>query len=368
MESDLPGSVIGDPVRLGQVIINLVSNAIKFTASGKIELLARLEKEDPEHSTVCFTVSDTGIGIDLDKQSLIFAPFRQTDGSITRRYGGTGLGLTISRFLVEMMGGLIWLESIPGEGSRFHFTIEFAKPAPVMALAPAVGKDCKLRAIIIEPEEARRALLSAMLQAWNIDAAVVDSGPTALDVIRWIMRLDRPRLCLGSLSVALEYDGFLLASLQQGQEQARLPLIVIGDHASLAPKSPDLEVAGRLDWPVSQSALLESVFRFLRPSTIGTDTPQSPQEGQRLPGDRNGFVSRHEDILANQELNPRSIRKAQRFGDVCQQRPRGDRGIPVHAVRPGLDGYPNAGNERPEATAAIRAMEAATGKHTPSSP
>ena len=150
MDSNLPGHVIGDPVRLGQIVINLLSNAIKFTHSGKIEFLARLEETETEGWTVHFTVADTGIGIDPDKQNLIFAPFRQTDGSITRRYGGTGLGLSISKHLVEIMGGKIWMESVPGKGSRFYFTTRFARPVYAATTAPPA----------IQPREGPRNRLS----------------------------------------------------------------------------------------------------------------------------------------------------------------------------------------------------------------
>jgi signal transduction histidine kinase len=114
--------VAGDPVRLRQVIVNLVGNAVKFTNSGEITLSVKRESQDAEHITVRFTVKDTGIGIPPDKQKEIFSSFTQADNSITRKYGGTGLGLTISRRLVEMLGGRIWVESEPGIGSSFHFT------------------------------------------------------------------------------------------------------------------------------------------------------------------------------------------------------------------------------------------------------
>ena len=114
--------VASDPVRLRQVILNLVGNAIKFTDTGGVTLSVRQESQDAEHMTLRFSVQDTGIGIPPEKQKEIFSSFTQADNSITRKYGGTGLGLTISRRLVEMLGGRIWVESEPGVGSSFHFT------------------------------------------------------------------------------------------------------------------------------------------------------------------------------------------------------------------------------------------------------
>ena len=117
--------VAGDPVRLRQIVVNLVGNALKFTNSGGVTLSVRLEFQDAEHVTLRFSVKDTGIGIPPEKQKEIFSSFTQADNSVTRKYGGTGLGLTISRRLVEMLSGRIWVESEPGIGSSFHFTARF---------------------------------------------------------------------------------------------------------------------------------------------------------------------------------------------------------------------------------------------------
>ncbi|HLJ18458.1 MAG TPA: ATP-binding protein [Bryobacteraceae bacterium] len=117
--------VRGDPARLRQIVVNLVGNAIKFTGSGEVVVSVETESQDEEHTILHFTVRDTGIGIPLERQKDIFSAFTQADNSITRKYGGTGLGLTISRNLIGMLGGQIWLESEPGKGSAFHFTARF---------------------------------------------------------------------------------------------------------------------------------------------------------------------------------------------------------------------------------------------------
>ncbi len=115
----------GDPARLRQIIVNLVGNSIKFTSSGGVTVSVQPEAQDQARTTLRFTVRDTGIGIPLERQKEIFSPFTQADNSMTRKYGGTGLGLTISRRLIELLGGRIWLESEPGKGSAFHFTASF---------------------------------------------------------------------------------------------------------------------------------------------------------------------------------------------------------------------------------------------------
>ena len=126
---DVPDRLTGDPLRLRQVLVNLLNNAIKFTEAGSVVLRSELDGHDERAVTLHFSVSDTGIGIPPEKVSVIFEAFRQADSSMTRKYGGTGLGLTICSQLVAMMGGRIWVDSRPGEGSTFHFTASFQPEA-----------------------------------------------------------------------------------------------------------------------------------------------------------------------------------------------------------------------------------------------
>jgi signal transduction histidine kinase len=118
---------MGDAVRLKQILINLVGNAIKFTSDGKVNVEAGVDKPSEGSVTLHFRVKDTGIGIPQEKHLAIFDAFEQADGSTTRRFGGTGLGLSITKRLVEMMGGVIWVDSAPGRGSTFHFTVQLAR-------------------------------------------------------------------------------------------------------------------------------------------------------------------------------------------------------------------------------------------------
>ena len=123
LDEAIPPSVIGDVTRLRQVIVNLVGNAVKFTSTGEVVVTARLAAPDVDPGLLHFSVRDTGIGIPADKQDRLFRSFSQVDSSTTRRFGGTGLGLVISKRLTEVMGGRMWVESEEGKGSTFHFTI-----------------------------------------------------------------------------------------------------------------------------------------------------------------------------------------------------------------------------------------------------
>lgn len=141
VSESVPDDLIGDPWHLRQVLVNLAGNAIKFTETGWIRVCVSVESKDEHAATLHLAVADTGIGIPADKQRAIFDAFSQADGSITRKYGGTGLGLTISSRLVAMFGGRIWLESELGKGSAFHFTARFeTSQAAAPALSPQVQR------------------------------------------------------------------------------------------------------------------------------------------------------------------------------------------------------------------------------------
>jgi len=147
VDSQVVDLVSGDPVRLRQIVVNLVGNAVKFTSSGSVTLSVQRESQDGAQMLVRFTVKDTGIGIPAERHKEIFSSFTQADSSTTRKYGGTGLGLAISRRLTEMLGGRIWVESEPGKGSSFHFTAQLGvaremkgpggEHEPQAALSPA---------------------------------------------------------------------------------------------------------------------------------------------------------------------------------------------------------------------------------------
>jgi signal transduction histidine kinase/CheY-like chemotaxis protein/HPt (histidine-containing phosphotransfer) domain-containing protein len=176
---DVPDTVVGDPGRLRQVLANLIGNAIKFTQTGHIVLAADARPAGPGRVTLHFEVIDTGIGIPAEKQALIFEPFRQADGSTTRRFGGTGLGLTISERIVSLMNGRMWVESLPGHGSTFHFT---ADAAIGEALPETVTTDIAGMAVLVVDDNAiNRRVLERTLRRWRLKPILVESGAAAVE-------------------------------------------------------------------------------------------------------------------------------------------------------------------------------------------
>jgi len=194
LEPDVPGSLIGDPVRLGQVLLNLVGNAIKFTERGEVIVNVDVDKRDDSSVTLHFRVRDTGIGIPLEKQKKLFEAFEQADSSTTRRYGGTGLGLAISKRITELMGGKIWIESAAGQGSTFHFTAALAPVATPAHDAKSLSMQSLLgvRALIIDDNSTNRRILLEVLRRWQMRPEDADSGPRGLNKLDQASRSGQP--------------------------------------------------------------------------------------------------------------------------------------------------------------------------------
>jgi signal transduction histidine kinase/DNA-binding response OmpR family regulator len=186
VEPAVPDCVVGDPGRLRQVLINLVGNAIKFTEKGAVSIHVTPETLSAEDAKLHFTVRDTGIGIPAEKQAIVFRAFEQVDTSITRKYGGTGLGLAIASQLVALMGGKIWVESEPGKGSRFHFTVRVGiAPAPAVnqpvRLSPsAMGSRGRLHVLLAEDNAVNQRLAVRMLEKLGHSVVVARNGKEVL--------------------------------------------------------------------------------------------------------------------------------------------------------------------------------------------
>jgi len=173
---DVPAVLRGDPIRLRQVIMNLASNAVKFTAHGEVSIAVGLAKPD-DPATLRFEVADTGIGVPPDKVHLLFRPFSQADASTTRRYGGTGLGLSIVARLVELMGGEVGFEGKKGQGARFWFTARFEQQA---AVTPSIPSFSHLRILVVDDNATSRELLAKILRSWQCEVTLANDAETAV--------------------------------------------------------------------------------------------------------------------------------------------------------------------------------------------
>jgi two-component system sensor histidine kinase/response regulator len=370
VQSDVPTALCGDPGRLRQVLTNLLGNAIKFTERG--EVVVRIEKKDEtdEEVVVCFSVTDTGIGISEAAQQNLFQAFTQADGSTTRKYGGTGLGLAISKQLVELMGGQIGVYSTPGEGSTFWFSAKFGKQA---APATPVQTDlCRLeglRALIVDDSATNRKILSHQLGSWGIINDEADSGKTALELLRAAAAEGKP-YDLGVLDLIMpEMDGFELArAIKSNPLIAKMSLVMLtslgqrGDSTT----AREVGVAAYITKPVRQSQLLECLYRVSQQSAVtekgfAINTKHSLAETRPL---SNKLVLLAEDNIVNQKV---AVRQLQKLGYRADAVANGKEAleslsrIPYDLVlmdcqMPEMDGY--------EATAEIRRREA-DAKHTP---
>jgi signal transduction histidine kinase/DNA-binding response OmpR family regulator len=193
IDRSVPEKLRGDPVRVRQVLANLLGNAIKFTEQGEVTLRIEVRERSPERVRLHFSVRDTGIGIPVEVQSRLFQPFTQADGSTTRRHGGTGLGLAISRRLVEMMGGEVGLESTPGQGSTFWFTASFelqlgASSPPTALIADLSG----FRVLIVDDNSTNRELVHQQIQHWGVANDLAESAVEALTLLHEAAREGRP--------------------------------------------------------------------------------------------------------------------------------------------------------------------------------
>jgi signal transduction histidine kinase/ActR/RegA family two-component response regulator len=233
VDDDVPDFVIGDPVRLRQVVTNLVSNAVKFTSNGQVLIKVEANRVRTSETVLHFSVSDTGIGIPEDKQQKIFEAFTQADGSTTREFGGTGLGLSICRQLLSLMGGHLWLNSETGKGSTFHFSIRFERDleadaevsqTPSQAFTKSVRKR-SLNVLVAEDNRINQKLVATLLEKRGHRVTVVENGKLALTAI------DASAFDLLVLDVQMpEMGGLEVASIVRATEKRKgghLPIIAL---------------------------------------------------------------------------------------------------------------------------------------------
>jgi PAS domain S-box-containing protein len=368
---EVPEVVRGDSSRLRQIVVNLVGNAIKFTDSGEIAVKVQVEARDGTECVCRFTVADTGVGIPEDKRELIFKPFSQADTSTTRKYGGTGLGLTISTRLVEMMGGKIWVESEVGRGSQFHFTVRLeaadAKEIKLGTIAPPeLLRGVKV--LVVDDNRTNRRILEGMLLRWHMKPIAVDCAAAALTQLSAALGAGEPYPLILTDMHMPEMDGFaLIEQIRQRPElsAATIMMLTSAGHRGDAARCQELGVAAYLLKPIRQSELREAVARVLgareQEGAIPLITRFSLQE-TREPG-ACLRVLLAEDNLVNQRLAVRLLEKrghrivvASTGLEALQALDKESFDLVLMDVQmPEMDGL--------EATAAIREKEKGSGLH-----
>jgi two-component system, sensor histidine kinase and response regulator len=364
----VPERVFGDAGRIRQVILNLVGNAIKFTQSGEVAVSVEVETQRDQSALLHFSVRDTGIGIAPEKQKAIFQAFTQADNSMTRKFGGTGLGLTITSRLVEMMGGRIWLESALDKGSTFHFTawLGLTKPAAESASKEVVNLH-GLDVLVVDDNATNRKILDAMLKHWLMLPTMASSGEQGLAALESAASAGTPFPLVLLDAQMPEMDGFSLAErIKQNPKLAHATIMMLtsaGQRGDAA-RCRELGIAVYLIKPIRQTELLEAILAAL---------------GKPLGGKRPAVITRHtlwenrrklqillaEDNVVNQQLAVRLLEKrghtvtvALDGGEALALLKKAPFDVVLMDVQmPVLDGF--------QATAAIRQEEKSTGAHLP---
>jgi signal transduction histidine kinase/DNA-binding response OmpR family regulator/HPt (histidine-containing phosphotransfer) domain-containing protein/uncharacterized protein YdeI (BOF family) len=363
---DVPKGVVGDPVRLRQILTNLTGNAIKFTEHGHVIVAVREQARGEGCTRLHFGITDTGIGIPLEKQATVFEAFNQVDSSTTRKFGGTGLGLAISSTLVRLMGGRIWMESVPGTGSTFHFTVAL----DTAELPADVSLDQKrletIPVLIVDDNEVNRRILETQLTAWGMRPVTASGGQQALGLLT--------DAALGGESFPLvlldshmpDLDGFGVATvIAKRPELAGATIMMLSSSGvdGEATRCRALGVAAYLTKPIKQSDLLEAICRSLDQTTKKTMAHSGRIVPAAVPLLRAMRVLIAEDNVVNQRVASGLLGK--RGHDVTVV---GDGQAALAAIADGsfdvvlmdvqmpiMDGF--------EATAEIRAREKTSGGH-----
>ncbi|HET8890752.1 MAG TPA: two-component regulator propeller domain-containing protein [Candidatus Angelobacter sp.] len=318
VDSALPRFFMGDAHRIKQVLINLLGNAIKFTEKGEVVLRVVAESRTQDEVRLRFSVSDTGIGIAAEKQSLIFEAFSQADASTTRRYGGTGLGLTISSRIVELMGGKIWVVSKVDEGATFYFTARLPIAARTDEPAEAAQPDLVgMRVLVVDDNASSRAILEEALKTWGLEVHSVDSGSEALSLLQQAALGEKPyRLLLadsrmpgmGGLSLATEMRRSLAMPV------ATVMMLTADDYYSSIRRCREIGIAAYLLKPVKLPELLAALRQALSP--IAAEAQQPPKEEKS--SSRKFRILLAEDNPVNQRLAVRMLEKMGHFVAVAQ--------------------------------------------------
>ena len=314
---DVPELVRGDSVRVRQILFNLVGNGIKFTREGEVSVKVEVESQNDEECVLHFTVADTGIGIESDKQHVIFDPFTQADASTTRQYGGTGLGLAISKRLAETMGGSIWLASAPGRGTTVQFTVKLGvsqsrpvEPSDRLPLELLKG----IRVLVVDDNQTNRRILDGILSRWVMRATSVAGGEEALAELAEASRLDDPYELIITDMHMPRMDGFgLVERIGEEESLAGVAILMLtsAGHRGDAARCRQLNLAGYLVKPVRQSELRAAITQVMsrrHPAILPPGEESLVRESSKAAG-KSLRVLLAEDNHVNQRLAMRLLEK-----------------------------------------------------------
>jgi len=359
LPAQCPDFVQGDEVRIRQIISNLLSNAIKFTETGEVILEASLIEESEECFRIRFEVQDSGIGIPQERLDAIFENFTQVDGGTTRRYGGTGLGLTISRQLVALMGGTMGVESELGVGSRFWFELPLGRAkSGEVEFRPVPKCLSGLRVLVVDDNAVNRRILGEQLSLWGCASLCVESGKRALE----ILRLESYDVILTDMQMPDMDGGVLAEAVRNDIKDKHIPIILLTSLNNAFEALP-LGVTASLSKPVRQAHLVQKIAEVLGSPSLQVATPK---EAVAIPLALEGMkILLCEDNPVNQKFALKllekwgcSTRLAQTGTEAIFAWSSDDFDVVLMDVQmPEMDGY--------EATGVIRYREGELGKYTP---
>ncbi|MEO5339964.1 MAG: response regulator [Magnetococcus sp. MYC-9] len=285
---DIPPSLVGDPLRLGQILINLTNNAIKFTEQGEVVVETKMLERDDAFVRLQFVVRDSGIGMTPEQLSGLFQPFAQADASVTRKYGGTGLGLTIAKRLIEMMGGAIRVESQPGQGTRFIFDVRLGVSNQVVERLLLPSADLRgMKVLVVDDNESARNVLADYLTSFTFTVTKAKDAKDAIIAIQEEDMAGQPFELLVTDYMMPEMDGITAVTvMRRDLVLSRFPVVIMasayGDESVVKRASQEALVDGFLVKPINQSLLFESIMeafgRAQRDSTRSRELPNAPRD------------------------------------------------------------------------------------------
>jgi PAS domain S-box-containing protein len=289
IQPDVPDALVGDAGRLRQVLLNLVGNAIKFTEEGEVDMRVELAGDSAPAGEVDlrFTVRDTGIGIPAEKQEKVFRAFEQEDTSTTRKYGGTGLGLTIASQLVALMGGTITVDSAPGRGSTFTFTARCGlQTHPAEQVAPPPPQLLRdLPVLVVDDNATNCRILVEWLRGYAMEPTAVADGAMAMNALWQSVELGRSYALVLLDARMPDMDGLALAAMirqRAALSSCRIILLTSGDRPGDLARYRELHIDGHLLKPVQQDELLETIYRVMR-RTNGEAPPRGETVSPAVP-------------------------------------------------------------------------------------